>query len=174
METSPIRCAPSSGIFVLHLLMFLVAACALSLAFSAQAQAQALRSERIDGFLAALAGEWAGTAVTTPAGALPYDLDFSRRAEGGVEGAANPGAAIHTWTFYREGAHLRLRFLSTFQGNRDPMLLTAQGEIDEGTMVFRAERPALLRVLVKIGEGDATIRVLHHERLHVEIRLSRR
>lgn len=154
--------------------MALVVGSALSLVIMLQALAQTPRSEQIDGFLASLVGEWVGTATTTPVGPLPYDLDFSRRADGSVEGAANPGAAIHTWTFYRQGAHLRLRFLSTFRGNRDPILLTAEGETDEGAMVFQAERPPFLRVQVKIGVAKATMQVLHHDRLHVEIHLSRR
>jgi hypothetical protein len=174
MGTSPISPALSSGITVLRLLVVLVAGCALSLVFIPHAQAQAPRSERIDGFLASLAGQWTGTATTTPLGPLPYDLAFSRCTDNSVHGTANPGAAIHAWTFYRQGAHLRLRFLSTFRGNRDPILLTAESETDEGAMVFRAERPEFLRVLVKVGEANATIQVLHHDRLHVEIYLSRR
>lgn len=151
-----------------------VAACALSLLFVSLAHAQALPAERINEFLATLAGEWTGTAVTTPAGPLSYDLEFRRRADGSIEGAANPGAAIHTWTFYRQEAHLRLRFLSTFRGNRDPILLTAQGQSDDGSVVFQAERPAFLRVYVVVGETNATLRVLHGDRLHVQIRLVRR
>ena len=137
------------------------------------ADAGAPDSRRINAFLAGIDGQWQGQAVITPIGPRPYDIDFARNAAGEVEGAAYPGDAIHIWTFYRQGERLRLRFLSTFRGNRQPIFLTASGEVG-GTLIFHALQPDFLEIRIEAEPQALAIRVLHHQRLHVEIRLQRR
>lgn len=142
------------------------------LSITPAAQAQPLDAGRIDAFLAQLEGSWQGQAVITPMGPRPYDITFQRNAQGHLEGAANPGAALHYWTFYREDQVLKLRFLSTFGGNREPIFLTATPEAN-GAWLFRALRPDFLTVRVSAEPQAVIIQVFHHDRLHVEIRLNK-
>src|SRR5215475_4646939 len=88
-------------------------------------------------FLMAMEGVWEGQARRTPIGPRPYDITFVRTRLGQVEGAAHPGASVHSWTFYEEEAALKLRFLSTFGGNQQPWVLTARAERERG-VVFEA------------------------------------
>jgi hypothetical protein len=131
-----------------------------------------LADAEIASFLDRIQGAWQGQAVLAPIGPRPYDISFARNAAGEIEGAAEPGGATHTWTFHRDGEGLKLRFLTTFRGNREPMLLTARGEWD-GTLVFRALRPEFLSVRMRVETQILVIRVFHGDRLHVEIRLRR-
>ena len=71
-------------------------------------------------FLAAIEGPWEGQARVTPVGPRPYDMTFSGTAPRRVAGEAHPGASIHYRTFYGESETLKLRFLSTFEGNSGP------------------------------------------------------
>ena len=75
--------------------------------------------------LTGLEGSWQGQARVTPVGPRPYDMTYVRRAPSRVEGQAHLGASTHYWTFYAERDLLRLRFLSTFGGNLQPLVLTA-------------------------------------------------
>jgi hypothetical protein len=135
--------------------------------------AQALAPARSEAFLASLAGAWQGQAIMTPVGPRPYDINFQRNTQGHLEGEANPGAAIHYWTFYQENGHLTLRFLSTFAGNRQPLFLQATGEAAAGVIRFRARQPDFLAVHVRPATNAATIRVFLHGQLHVDIRLTK-
>jgi hypothetical protein len=100
-------------------------------------------------FFDRLSGAWQGEAVTTPVGPLPYDISFKRREPFWIYGQAMPGAAVHHWGFYCEHGELWLRFLTTFRGNRDPIVLQAISITDTQTL-FKAKTPALARV-TKIG-----------------------
>lgn len=123
-------------------------------------------------FFERLTGDWRGEAVITPVGPRPYDISFERREPFWMYGQADPGAAIHHWGFYCEDTELRLRFLSTFRGNRDPVLLEAVRITDAGAH-FKAQTPAFLEVAVHPGSSRSVIEVLHHGERHVLIELAR-
>jgi hypothetical protein len=122
--------------------------------------------------LSSLLGRWSGEAVRTPAGPLPYDIHFRPLGGCAVSGAANPGAAVHSWIFYRDGGALRLRFLSSFRGNTDPLDLAGVRDPD-GTVTFRAERRGYVSVRLTPGADAIGIAVALRGEPHVEIRLAR-
>jgi hypothetical protein len=130
-------------------------------------------TERRSAFLAAVEGPWEGQARMTPIGPRPYDMTFVRTAPRRVEGEAHPGASIHYWTFYEEDEALKLRFLSTFGGNRQPLFLTATAEHD-GVMVFHVPQPGFLAVHVRPQAGMLTIQIFLRGEPHVEIHLRHR
>jgi hypothetical protein len=123
-------------------------------------------------FLERIGGAWQGQAVITPIGPRPYDIRFAHNDAGEIEGAAEPGGATHTWTFRQRDSGLTLRFLSTFRGNRQPILLTASG-MSDGAVIFHALRPDFLQVRIRADAQTLVMRVFHGDRLHVEIRLQR-
>ncbi|MBT3048027.1 MAG: hypothetical protein G8D61_21440 [gamma proteobacterium symbiont of Ctena orbiculata] len=123
-------------------------------------------------FFDSISGAWQGEAVTTPVGTLPYDIDFKQRGPFRIYGEADPGAAIHHWDFYCESGELRLRFLSTFGGNRDPLLLESIGITTE-EIHFKAREPDFLEVKVRFGDRFSVFEVLHHGERHVLIELTR-
>ena len=129
--------------------------------------------DRATMFLAMLEGSWSGQAEVTPVGPRPYDMVLARTASGQVEGAAHPGRSIHTWTFFAHDGSLRLSFLTTFAGNRDPIQFQPARWIDEWA-VFRAVQPDHLEVRVRPESSRLAIDVLLRERLHVSIRLERK
>ena len=128
--------------------------------------------ERQVAFLAALEGAWVGQATVTPAGPRPYDMTFVRTAPGQVEGAAHPGASIHYWTFLQAEHTLHLRFLSTFAGNRQPLLLTAT-ETQGDTLVFHTLEPHFLAVHVTPRANTLTMRIVLRGKPHVAIDLTK-
>jgi hypothetical protein len=133
----------------------------------------AAEGRAVPDLLTLLKGAWARQAVITPIGPRPYDLDFRRTPDGHLDGAAQPGGSTHHWSFRRHGDGLVLRFLSTFAGNTDPIWLDAV-DARAPEIVFQARHPAFLRVRVRPGPAETWIRIFHGERLHVEIRLTRR
>jgi hypothetical protein len=100
-------------------------------------------------------------------------MTFVRTAPQQVQGEAHPGASIHYWTFYEEEARLKLRFLSTFGGNQQPLDLTAIAEHD-GALVFQAPQPGFLAVHVRPQGTTLTIQIFLRGKSHVEIDLTRR
>lgn len=122
-------------------------------------------------FLSALEGSWKGQAVMTPIGPRPYDLNFERGADGLVS-ASSGESTVHYWTFYRQENDLVIRFLSTFGGNREPILLYA-AQRDESGILFRANNPELLSVRVSYPAERLSIDVFHWDQPHVSIRLTR-
>jgi hypothetical protein len=136
------------------------------------ADVPALSAERCAAFLDTLAGAWSGQATVTPVGPRPYDMTFTRTLAGGLEGAAHPGASTHFWTFSMAEQTLRLRFLSTFAGNRQPLFLTATAE-HEGAVVFRTQPPPVLEVHVKPLSDTLDILIFLRHQPHVEIHLTR-
>lgn len=110
--------------------------------------------------------------MITPVGPRPYDIAFKRLEPTSIYGTGNPGAAIHHWRFYCDKEKLWLRFLSTFRGNRDPILLEAT-TINDAGIHFKAKRPTFLEVKIRLGLTQSTIEVLHHGQRHVLIELFR-
>ncbi|PVV13859.1 MAG: hypothetical protein B6D82_07145 [gamma proteobacterium symbiont of Ctena orbiculata] len=123
-------------------------------------------------FFDRLSGDWQGEAVTTPVGPLPYDISFRHRGPFWIYGEADPGAAIHHWDFYCEDEELLLRFLSTFGGNRDPLLLEPI-RITDSEIHFKAQDPDFLEVKVRFGARHSAFEILHYGERHVLIELER-
>ncbi len=142
----------------------------LIIPFSAQPECE--QDSNVQTMFEQLTGDWHGEAVTTPVGPRPYDINFERRDSFWIYGQADPGAAVHHWGFYCEDGRLWLRFLSTFQGNREPILLEAES-ISDAELRFRAEHPAFLEVIVRPGNNHSQFEVLHHGKRHVLIELNR-
>jgi hypothetical protein len=154
---------------VLHDLML----CLPLLIGAGEAGIQPPMTERRTAFLAAIEGTWEGQTRVTPIGPRPYDMTLVRTAPRRVEGEAHPGASIHYWTFYEEDETLKLRFLSTFGGNRQPLFLTATAEQD-GVLVFHAPQPGFLEVHVRPQAETLTIQIFLRGKPHVEIHLRHR
>ncbi|MGI9293953.1 MAG: hypothetical protein ACR2PS_08210 [Pseudomonadales bacterium] len=133
---------------------------------------QVLQQSQIQGFLTAMEGPWQGRAVVTPAGPLPYDINFQRTGANTVTGAADPGAAIHHWLFSAQEKSLRLRFLTTFGGNTNPLFLTASTRAGN-SFVFNAEQRDDLTVRVTPGREVTDIDVFLRGDAHVQIKLRR-
>lgn len=125
-------------------------------------------------FLDTLAGRWKGRALRTPRGPLPYDIDFTRDVDGSVSGIANPGAALHHWTFFIQENRVRLRFLTSFGGNTEPVRLTSVGASPGGAWIFKAEDPPYLEVQVKPHSDNIDIFIKLRGKPHVDIRLTSR
>jgi hypothetical protein len=124
-------------------------------------------------FLRALEGAWQGEARVTPVGPRPYDITFTRTNSHALHGAALPGASAHYWTFYEEEEGLKLRFLSTFAGNRQPLFLTATTAHD-GLMVFHATPPEFLEVRLRPQDDTVTVHIILRNKPHVAILLTRK
>lgn len=133
---------------------------------------QPLSAEDIKAFLTDILGAWEGRGVLTPVGSLPYDICFAPIGDDGVKGLANPGAALHYWRFFKQDDSLRLRFLTTFRGNKQPLYLQAK-TLRDNAVVFRAQRPSYLRVHVSLATDHAFIKVFLHNKLHVKILLEK-
>jgi len=159
----------AAAALVLHGLVL----CLPPLARAGEPEIEPPTMERRTAFLAAVEGPWEGRASVTPIGPRPYDMTFVRTAPRRVEGEAHPGASIHYWTFYEEDETLKLRFLSTFGGNRQPLFLTATAEHD-GAMVFRAPQPGFLAVHVRPQAETLAIQIFLRGNPHVEIHLRHR
>lgn len=119
----------------------------------------------------ALEGDWCGEAVRTPVGPLPYDMSFERRPDGAVAGVANPGAALHHWTFSELKDGPRLRFLTTFGGNDEPMHLVGSAQ-EDGYRFASAAVPGLALTVSPVGDA-LDIRVRLDGQPHVAIHLER-
>lgn len=140
------------------------------IAFPARSDCEA--DSNIKAFFDVLGGSWQGEAVTTPVGPRPYDISFERREAFWIYGQALPGAAVHHWGFYCENGKLWLRFLSTFRGNLEPTLLEATA-ITASEIRFKAKHPDFLKVNVRPEQTHSVFEILHHDKRHVLIELSR-
>jgi hypothetical protein len=100
-------------------------------------------------------------------------MTYVRTAPQHVEGQAHPGVSTHFWTFYEEQDRLKLRFLSTFAGNQQPLVLTATQE-HPGAFVFRTPQPRFLEVHVFLQANTVTKKIFLRGKPHVEIHLTRR
>jgi hypothetical protein len=146
------------------------AAAAFAIAITASAGEQA--PDAAPDFLAALAGDWRGRAVQTPAGPLPYDIRFAPDPAGCMAGIAAPGGASHHWKFCAGRAGLELEFLSDFRGNDRPLFLRLQGR-EGDSLVFRSPTLEFLKIHALLQSGCLRLTVLHDDRLHVDIHLRR-
>jgi hypothetical protein len=158
--------------FILALLVLHSLSLLLPVLLAAGAEGAPAAENRV-AFLAALEGPWVGEARRTPIGPRPYNITFVRTTLGQVAGEAHPGASTHYWTFYEEEAALKLRFLSTFAGNQQPLVLTAMAE-QGGRVVFQAPQPGFLEVHAQPQPDTLTIQVFLRGKSHVEIHLTRR
>jgi hypothetical protein len=125
-------------------------------------------------FLTGLEKPWYGRATLTPVGPRPYGITFKRHPQGHLEGAARPSEiSTHYWTFYQEDQALKLRFLSTFAGNTQPLLLRAT-EVVKNTWIFKSSQPRFLEVHVKPQAQALDIAIFLRGERHVEIHLKHR
>jgi hypothetical protein len=133
-----------------------------------------LTTECFTTFLTGLEKPWYGRATHTPVGPRPYDITFKRHPQGHLKGAARPSEiSTHYWTFYQEDQALKLRFLSTFAGNTQPLLLRAT-EIVKNTWIFKTPRLRFLEVHVKPQAQALDIVIFLRGERHVEIHLKHR
>ena len=119
-----------------------------------------------------LPGKWSGEAYVTPVGPRPYDIRFLKAGCCVISGAANPGASVHNWIFYKDGHQLGLRFLSTFQGNTNPVDLIGK-KTNDASYVFHTDNPNYLLVRIKLNESDIHISIVKRGDPHVKIKLNR-
>lgn len=119
-----------------------------------------------------LPGYWAGEAIETPVGSMSYDIFFYTCSNGTIAGVAKTGASLHYWQFKLGEDSLPLRFLSTFRGNRKPTLLLPWAS--EGAILkYYAPEQKILTLEITFSKSIINIRVFHHNKPHVHIRLTR-
>lgn len=128
--------------------------------------------KNIEKLMSNLPGSWDGRAIETPVGPLDYDISFHACDKGVVSGMAALDVSNHHWRFWLSDGGLRLTFLSTFGANREPVQLVVS-QTAENTIHFHAPQLALLTLSLTMGEAEMDIRVFHHKKPHVYIRLSR-
>ena len=129
--------------------------------------------ERYGVFLSKLEGSWKGNATITPVGPRPYDITFIQDDYRLLAGASRPSSvSTHYWNFYVEDNILKLRFLSTFAGNRQPIYLKATAEKD-GTWIFNTDDVQFLEVRIQPQMRTMRIQIYLRGEHHVEIELSR-
>lgn len=130
-----------------------------------------LKTGDIAHFFKILGKSWQGRATHTPVGPRPYDINFKRNALGHLEGAAHPSEfSTHYWTFYQEESTLKLRFLSTFGGNTQPLFLTAT-KVENNTWMFSSLQPRFVEVHIKPRIQTLEILIILRGEPHVEIHL---
>ena len=101
-------------------------------------------------FMADLPGQWSGTAILTPLGELPYDLDVQVLDDGSVQGTSTTnGRAIHTWLFRRHApGALTLDFHTTFGDSGAEGLRSTQIDPVRGIR-FSGGRPEHLSLWIR-------------------------
>lgn len=140
---------------------------------SAIAVAAATPADTItDSFFTALPGAWEGRAYETPVGPVDYPIHFHPCGENVVAGVAELRVSDHYWYFRQSDGELGLTFLSTFRGNREPTELVVS-KIEDHTIWLHAPELQLLTLSLTLVEPDIEIRVFHHRKPHVAIRLTR-
>lgn len=150
-------------------MLWLAALLACPLETSAESQLD----QSLDRLISALPGGWDGAALTTPIGQVNYDLAFYRCSESLIAGTAATGASLHFWQFHRQLEGYRIRFMSTFAGNRDPVWLEPTA-FKQGTLFFHAPKLELLSLSIAHTTPDQLdINVFHWGKHHVHIRLQR-
>ena len=122
-------------------------------------------------WLPGLEGNWDGEAVHTPAGPVPYNIEFSEDDAGCVSGTADTGFSNHTWTFCPAGDGVMLEFVSDFRGNRDPIMLKPV-RMEQGKVVFQSAEITFMDVVLARADDQVTIDIMHHGKLHVRIELT--
>lgn len=123
-------------------------------------------------YLQDLPGFWKGEAIETPVGSMSYDIFFYACSNGIIAGVAKTGASLHYWQFKPGEDNLSLRFLSTFRGNRKPILLLPRSS--EGAILkYYAPEQNFLTLEITFSDPIINIQVFHHDKHHVHIRLTR-
>ncbi|OJJ19863.1 hypothetical protein BKI52_15390 [marine bacterium AO1-C] len=129
-------------------------------------------------FLKSLVGKWQGTAISTPLGQMPYDLEFKSLAKNVVKGESNTnGQVIHTWIFRLSSDNtLSLDFHSTFGNSWAQGLCVTKVDPVKG-LLFSDGKPVALKVWVK-STSDASHNIWQAEILlrdmpHVDITAQR-
>jgi len=123
-------------------------------------------------FMQTMAGDWQGRAITSPAGAMDYDLNFTRTSRDCVSASVNTGASDHVWTFCRSDGLLQLELQSDFLDDETPIqfkLLSRQ----QDDFIFRADSHEFMELVISLNRDNGRIRVLHDDELHVDIELTR-
>ena len=128
--------------------------------------------DSIERYLQSLPGFWSGEAIETPVGSMNYDMFFHSCSNGTIAGVAKTGASLHYWQFMPDQENFRLRFLSTFGGNRRSTLLLPWASEGE-KLKFYAPGLKLLTLEFTFSKRVINIRVFHHDKPHVHIRLAR-
>ncbi|MGB5582806.1 MAG: hypothetical protein WBO93_04285 [Gammaproteobacteria bacterium] len=152
------------------LIVFLLALCIRS-AYAAE-NATPVSSHITEAFLTALPGDWDGSAIETPVGPVDYAISFHLCDADVIAGVAELSVSDHHWRFWQSDGELRLTFLSTFRGNQVPTQLIVS-KTEDNTIWFHAPEVTLLTLSVTLAEPNVDIRVFHHHKPHVYIRLTR-
>ncbi|MCU7865110.1 MAG: hypothetical protein KZQ92_14155 [Candidatus Thiodiazotropha sp. (ex Lucinoma borealis)] len=129
-----------------------------------------LPGDRTEQLLQSLPGFWMGEAIETPVGRMNYDIVFHDCSDRIVAGVAKTGASLHYWQFIRSQENYRIRFLSTFMGNRIPIELLPQ-PIEGTALNYYAPDMKMLTLAIKHSPTVIDIRVFHHGKSHVHIQL---
>jgi hypothetical protein len=145
---------------------------ALTVAPAGAVAAVAPPDDAVGSFFAALPGAWEGRAFETPVGPVDYPVRFHVCDTHVVAGVAELKVSDHYWYFRQSDDGLRLTFLSTFRGNREPTELVVS-KIEDHTIWLYAPELQLLTLSLTLLEPDIEIRVFHHRKPHVAIRLTR-
>ncbi|MEH6650523.1 MAG: hypothetical protein V7707_10910 [Motiliproteus sp.] len=122
--------------------------------------------------LQSLEGFWKGEAIETPVGPMNYDMVFHRCSDGTIAGVAKTGASLHYWQFSPDEPPVRLRFLSTFRGNREPVQLLSK-KSEGAVLEFYAPELELLTLGITFSTTNGDIRIYHYGNPHVHIWLVR-
>ncbi len=123
-------------------------------------------------FFAALPGAWEGRAYETPVGPVDYPIRFHVCDANAVAGVAELEVSDHYWYFRQSEDGLGLTFLSTFRGNQEPTELVVTKTAGH-TIWLHAPELQLLTLSLTLDDPDIEIRVFHHQKQHVAIRLTR-
>jgi|GEM_PF-1287916 len=118
-----------------------------------------------------LPGNWDGRAIETPIGPVEYAINFYQCDKNMVAGVAELNVSNHHWQFRLVDDELHLTFLSTFRGNQEPIQLRIS-KAENNTIRFYAPKLALLTLSVTKIDENIHIRVFHHRKPHVYIRLT--
>ena len=119
-----------------------------------------------------LPGYWHGEAVETPVGPMNYDIMFHDCPDGAISGVAKTGASLHYWRFITHQDVRHLQFLSTFMGNRTPILLVRR-DSEKESLFFYAPARSILSLDIKHTKSNIDIQVFHHDKPHVRILLNK-
>lgn len=138
--------------------------------FSAKVCADLLPAD-IENFLNLIANDWKGNAVQTPLGPVGYSINFTKNPNGHVSGAAYLNRSTHYWDFYRQSNQLKLKFLSTFAGNTQPIYFAAQHYSDSHVEFISTSRNDV-KVIIKPGYRKMVIRIFLRNKPHVIIELA--
>ena len=144
---------------------------ALMLYYSWTAHANStLKPYQINDFLNLISNDWQGSAVQTPIGPVKYNIKFSGKSQGHVTGTAFLVRSTHYWHFYQERDQLYLEFLTTFAGNKEPILFKADHYSETGVEFNSTSREGV-KVIIKPQQEKMVITIVLNDKAHVKIEL---